>query len=209
MDKRDPLELVRQLKVWVDKTLSSVNEVPLGEVRTRYREVRKVIGQLDRLCIPVSEDIRKEKKTLEALISVSIEREKLASLSKELLSLARDINHQLKGVRNSGKTRGGKSPPKVMRVTFSDDVVIFEKTASTTFIRCLHYIGLERTAELRWIRSHGHPLVSTRRNESGGMVHEVDGYFIETKSSTKTKVTQLQRIARAFDFEIHVELLDV
>ena len=27
LDNRDPLELMRQLRVWVDKTLSSVNEV--------------------------------------------------------------------------------------------------------------------------------------------------------------------------------------
>lgn len=209
MDSRDPLDLIRQLRVWVDKTLSSINKIPLGEARARYREVGKIIDQLERLRIPVSEDIRKEKETLEDLIRVSNERKQLASLSKELLSLARDINHQLKSVRSSGTPRGGKSPPKRLQVTFSDGPVVFEKTATATFIRCLRFIGFERVAELRTIRSHGHPLVSTRRNESGGMVHEVDGYFIETHSDTDLKAKQLQRIGRALDIRMKIEMLDV
>ncbi len=70
MENCDPLDLIRQLRVWVDKTLSSLNEVPLSEARARYREIGTVIDQLERLRIPVSEDIRNEKETLEVLIGV-------------------------------------------------------------------------------------------------------------------------------------------
>ena len=208
MENRDPMDLIHQLRVWVDETLSSLNEVPIGKARTRYREVGKVIDQLERLRIPISEDIKKEKETLEALISISNEREKLASLSKELLSLARDINLQLKSVRSTGTPRRGKASPKRLQVTFSGGPVIFEKTATATFIRCLQFIGLERVAELHTIRSYGHPIVSKRRNESGGMIHEVEGYFIETHSATDTKATQLQRICSALDIEAAVEMID-
>lgn len=208
MHNYDPLDSIRQLRAWVGKTLSSMNEVPLAEARARYREIGKVVDKLERLRIPVSEEIRSERESLEALIRVSNEREKLASLSKELLSLARDINHQLRTVRGPGTSPGGKAPSKILRVTFSDGVVVFERTATATFIRCLQHVGLERIAELRSIRSHGHPLVSTRRNESGSSVHEVDGYFIETHSGTKRKAVQLQHISRALDIGMKVETLD-
>ena len=191
MNDYDPMEMVTQLRSWVDKTLSSLNDVSLAEAKTRHRKVTKVIEQLNDLHMPIPEDIRSEKKTLEELICTSNERDKLVSLAKELSSITRDINHRMRVVRRSVAPLGGKAPPKILRVTFSDGTVIFERTASATFIRTLQYIGLERIAELRSIRRHRHPIVSNRRNELGGMIHEVDGFYVETHSATKKKQLNL------------------
>ena len=209
MEHFEALELIRQLRTWVDKTLSSLTDIPLAEARVRYRKVTNVMAQINDLHMPIPEDIRAEKETLEELISMSSERDKLVSLAKELSSLARDINHRLRGTQSSVTPLGGKAPPKILRVTFSDGKVICERTASSTFIRTLQHIGLERVAELRSIRRYGHPIVSNRRNESGGMIHEVDGFYVETRTATKDKATLLERIEQELGIGISVEMINV
>ena len=209
MDNYNPLETVRQLRAWVKESLSSLNTVPLAEAKARYREITKVIDQLKKLHIPIYEDIKSEKEALEELISTSDEKEKLISLAKELSSLARDINHQLRGMRSPRAPGGGKAPPKKLRVTFPDGTVIFENKAVETFVKSLQCIGLKRVSELKSIRSYGgHPIVSRKKNESAGHVREIDGYFIETKSSTEQKARHIQDIARALHIEISVDVMD-
>lgn len=203
MNNYDPIETVNQLRAWVEKSLSSLNAIPLAEAEVRFGEITKVIDQLKKLHIPISEDIKSEKEALEELISTSGEREKLVSLAKELSSLAGDINQQLRGIG------GGKASPKKLRVTFPDRTVIIENKGVETFVKVLQYIGLKRVSELKSIRSYGgHPIVSRVKNEAAGHVREIDGYFIETKSSTNQKARQIQDIARALHIEITVDLID-
>ena len=199
MDDYDPIKAVRKLRAWVEESLSSQNTGTLASAMKRYREITKVIDQLQRLGISVSEDIISEKKVLEQLINAS----ELRGLANELLTLARDINRHL------GKLEGGKAPAQKLRVTFPDGAVIFEKKAVDTFVNSLRYIGLDLVAELQSVRSHGgHPIVSRERNESAGMVREVDGYFIETKSSTEQKARHIKDVAKALRIEISVDLID-
>ena len=209
MQDHDPLDLIHQLRAWVNKSLSSLNEAPLAEARARYREVQKVVNQLEKLHIPISDDIISEKESLERWLSVSSEREKLASLSKELLVLSREINHQLRNTKEPGTPLGERASPKKLVVTFPDGMVVRERNATATFIRTIQLIGLERVAELTFIRRSGYPVVSSRRNESGGYIHEVDGYYIETNSSTKAKAEQLQHVNQALEIGIKIEVLEV
>ena len=147
MDNYDPFETVHQLRAWVEKSLSSLNTVPLAEAKARYREITKVIDQLKKLHIPIYEDIKLEKEALEELISTSDEREKLTSLAKEFSSLARDINRQLRDMRSPRTPKGGKEPPKKLRVTLPDGTVIFENRAVETFVKSIQCIGLKRVSE--------------------------------------------------------------
>ena len=206
MDNYDPLETVHQLRAWVEESFSSLNAVPLAEAKARYREITKVIDWLKKLHIPISEDIKSEKEALEELISTSDERKNLISLAKELSYLARDINHQLRGMRSPGIPGGGKAPPKKLRVTFPDGTVILENKAVDTFVKSIQCIGLKRVSELRSVRQYGHPLVSTQKNEKSGNVRELDGYFIETRSSTEKKASHIRNIARAFRIELSVDV---
>ncbi len=143
------------------------------------------------------------------MISTSDEKEKLATLSQELSSLARDINRQLRGTRSSRKVGGRIAPPKILRVTLPDGTVIFEKKAVDTFLKTLQYIGLERVLKLQSIISQGHPLVSTEKHESVKYFRELDGYFIGVHSSTDAKARLIQRIARELHIKITVEVMSV
>ena len=205
----DPMEMVYLLRTWVEKSLSSLTTVPVAEAR--YREVLKAIGQLNNLRIPIPEDLRSEKEMLEDIISVSNDINKLKSLSKELSSLARQINHHLKGMQRPRTQTKDRASPTILRVTFSDDTVIFENKAVDTFVKSLRYIGLERVSELHTIISHGHPLVSTRKIDEPGRQgdKEINGYFINTYSSTEQKATHLRSIARALYLKIQVEVVDM
>lgn len=199
MDNFDPIKAVHQLRAWVEESLSSQNTGTLASAMKRCREIAKVVDQLQRLGISVSEEIKSEKKALEQLINASA----LRDLANELLSLARDINGHL------GKLEGGKAPAQKLRVSFPNGTIVFENKAVDTFVNTLQYIGLDRIAELPSVRSHGgHPIVSRERNESAGMVREVEGCFIETKSSTKQKARHIRDIARALSIAIEVELID-
>ena len=199
MGNFDPIKAVRQLKAWVEESLSPQNTGTMASAMKRYREITKVIEQLQRLGISVSEEIKSEKKALEQLINAS----KLRDLANELFTLAKDINSHL------GKLEGVKAPAQKLRVTFPNGTIIFEKKAVDTFVNTLRYIGLDRVAGLQSVRSHGgHPIVSLERNESAGMEREVDGYFIETKSSTRQKARHIEDVARALRMEIDVEIID-
>ncbi len=201
MDNYDPFQTVHQLRAWVEESLSSPDTV--ATATTRYREIIKVIDQLKKLDIPISPDIKSEKKSLEEFIRASEKIKKLTDLANELSTLSRDINRHLR------KLEGGKTSSQKLRVIFSDGMVIFENKAVDTFIKSFQYIGLEHVSELKSIRSHGgHPIVSREENESAGQVRKIDGYFIETHSSTEQKARYIQGVAKALHLEISVELID-
>ncbi len=210
MENYDPLETVDQLRAWADKSLSSLkaDTVRMAAAKRRYRTVMKVVDQLERLQIPISEDIISEKEALEELISTSNEMGRLTSLAKELSSLAKDINRQLRGERGSRKNKGRRGPAKQLRVSFPDGTAIYESKATDTFVRSIQHIGLKRVAELPTNRAYGHPLVSAIRNESSRSYRELDGYFVETNISTTVKAKYIQRIADALQIDVSIEIID-
>ena len=205
MNNYDPLETANQLTTWVEESLSSLNTASLAEAKARYHDIKKLITQHEELHIPISENIKTEKETLEASIGAS---EKLTSLARELSSLAKHINSQLRNMPRPGTRRGGIARPKKLRVEFADETVICENKAVDTFIRFLRHIGLERVSELQSIKSLGHPLVSTEKNNAARQARETDGYFIETNSSTKQKAEYIRRVARQLHIQISVDIID-
>lgn len=210
MGNGDPLETVSQLRVWVEKTLSSLrsDSARAATARKKYRKINGVIDQLESLGIPISEEIILEKETLEEVLRTSDEREVLNLLATELSNLAKDIRSQLRDSQSLGTSKRKRAPAKRLRVRFPSGTVISESKATTTFLRSLQCFGLERVAELRSVRAQGHSLVSTVKHEPSNSIRELDGYFIETKLSTKDKARYIRRIANALQVDVTVEVLD-
>lgn len=210
MENYNPLETVEQLRAWVEKSIPSLKNdtVRMTAAKKRHRTVMGVIDQLDRLQIPISEDIVSEKESLEELITASNEREVLTSLAKELSSLAKEINRQLRGERSSTTNKRKRGSAKKLWVSFPDGTVICESKAIDTFVKSVQYMGFSRVAKLQTIRANGHPIVSLIPNESSRGFRELDGYFVETHMSTKNKARYIQRIADALRIDVSVDVTD-
>ncbi len=203
MDNYDPIKTVHQLRDWVEESISSTNAGSLAEAKARYIKITKVINQLQGLGISIPEDITSERRAIEEFIDASGETRILTSLANELSSLAKGIDRHLK------RHKGGKANPQKLRVKFPDGTVIFENKAVDTFIKSLQCIGLQRVSLLTSVKSHGgHPIVSREKNRLAGNLREIDGYFIETKSSTQHKARQIRDIARALNVDISVGCVD-
>lgn len=205
MDNYDPFKAVHQLRAWIKQTVSAANESASADARKRYGRITRVIEQLQGLDISVPEDLISEKRAIEEFIAASRETKSLTKLADELSILAREVDRHLRSL----ETKRSKAPAQKLRVRFPDGTVIFENKAVETFVKSIQYVGLERVSELTSIKSHGgHPIVSRRKNESAGMVREINGYYIETKSSTERKARHIREIARELSVEISVECVD-
>ncbi len=202
MANADPSEMIEEIRAWVDECFLSLRH------EVEYQEIVEIIDQLERLQIPVSEEIQSKKAALESSLDASNEGEsQLTFFAKELSSLAKDINHRLRDIQRQKTASGRKAPPKRLRVEFPDGAVICENKATDTFVQVIHRIGLERVSELP-IKLSGCPLVSAREHESARAVRELDGYFIETHSSTEGKASCVQRIADSLRIDISVDVID-
>ena len=202
MANAGPSEIIEEIRAWVDERFRSL------ESAIDYQKIEEIIAQLKRLQIPVSEEMKSKKATLESSLDTSAEGEdQLTFLAKELSSLAKDINRRLRDIRSQRTAMARKAPPKRLRVELPDGTVICENKATDTFVRVLHRIGLERVSELP-IKLSGCPLVSTRRYESARAVRKLDGYFIATHSSTEGKAACVQQIVKELDIKITVGVLD-
>ena len=205
MDSIDPFDEICQLRVWAEKSFSSLETATFAETKERYRTVLEIIDRCKKLQIPIPEDINAEKVNIEKIRNASNEKKrKLTDLAKELSSLSKDIKRQLQGSPRA--MSGRKAPPKELRVTLPDGMVVCESTAINTFIKTLQHIGLKRASELQSIRASGYPLVTTERNESVDFVREVDGYYIQTKTSTEAKARYIRRIASNLNIDITVNV---
>lgn len=130
---------------------------------------------------------------------------KLASLATKLSSLAMYIKNTLPNQNTSGKPR---KPHTRLKVKFSNGTIIRENTAADTLVKVIQRIGPQQVSELP-IKMSGRPLVSTQRPESVvKQVRELDGYFIETRSNTKTKAKCIEQIADALHIDISVSVID-
>lgn len=200
MANADPSEMIEELRAWVDECFLSL------ESAIEYQKIEEIIDQLERLQIPVSEEIKSKKTALESSLDASTEGDsQLTFLAKELSSLAKDINRRLRDIRSQKTAIGRKAPPKRLRVEFSDGMVVCENKATDTFVQVIHRIGLERVSELP-LKLSGCPLVSAQKYEWARAVRELDGYFIATHSSTEGKATCLQQIADALQIDISVSI---
>jgi hypothetical protein len=110
------------------------------------------------------------------------------------------------------KSKGGRkkatSIPFV--VEFPDDKVIFnEKTAVSTYIESLKYIGLSKVQHLG-LMHQSYDLVSNVEdpyNSGNSLQHYVDGKYIYTKLSNRDKKVYLYEIAQKLG--INIEIYDI
>ena len=182
------------------------------EAKARYQEVIGIIRQLEKLHLPVSDEIKSEKAALEdSLRAPNEDEDQLTVLARELSSLAKDIQLRAKQIQKT-PSGGVKAPPKRLRVEFSDGTIIDENKAADTFIHAIRHIGLQRVSELP-IKKFGHPLVSTRMPKYElphytKTLREIDGYFINTYSGTNQKAQYIKRIADTLQMDISVSIVD-
>ena len=216
MARDDSLEVVNQLRIWIEERFLSLHNASSdreekNEVMARYRKLTSIIQQLEGLRIPMPEDVEAEKLALEEFLHTTNEEEnKLVFLSSELSSLAKDINYRLRGLRSQTTRRGKRTISKRLRVQFSDGTIIDEPISTNTFVNSIRRMGLQRVSELP-IKKDGVPLVSTQEPESSREARKfqkIEEYFINTYSSTNTKVRYIQRIAEALRIDISVSIVD-
>lgn len=212
----DSLEMVNQLRAWVEERLAlqaaSLNDEEKNETLARYRALTSIVQQLEGLGMSIPEDIELEKLSLEERLHTPDEEEsQLVILSQKLSSLAKDINNRLRSMRSRKSSKGKRASLRRLRVKFSDGTIINEAKAIDTFVHSIRHMGLQRVSELP-IRKDRRPLVSTQEPESPEVASRLrkteEGYFINTHSSTKTKADYIQRIAKALRLDISVSIVD-
>ena len=210
MNNFDPFEALSKLNAYIEERLRSLKTSPSIEAKSRHRKVCEIIDRCNDLNIPIPDEIKAEEENLTNMIALpSKERQELEALKDEFVSLAKKIKYSLKGMHKRKLTSGPKAPPKKLRVTFSGGIVFAETSATDTFIKTLQYIGLKHISELKEIVLAGYPLVSAQKNESGRRVRHIEGYFIETHSSTAQKAKFIQRIANLLEINLSVEIFKI
>ena len=99
------------------------------------------------------------------------------------------------------------SPPKKLRVRFSDGTQLYDTQSVRTFIRTIEKIGSERVFRLQIPMSGGH-LVSTQPGPREEFWKPLSGGFhINTNSANATKKMQLERIRADLRENFQVELV--
>jgi hypothetical protein len=215
IDNIDPIEMVRRLREYVKGNVSSVDASNLPEAKARYRIVTEIIDRFIILNIPIPDDVRFEKVNLEKMLSASYENKvRLKELAGAISSLMKEIRCQLLDKQKVSKDNIDqrsilkKGPRKKLHVTLPNGEIICEPNAVDTFVKVIQLIGLKQVAALQSIRTQEHPLVSTMRNNNARNLHEVEGHYIETHSSTELKAKFIKLIANELNLNISVDLLD-
>ena len=215
MAQDDSLEIVNQLRTWVEERFlslhaASLNDEEKNEASARYRKLTSIAQQLEGLGKSIPEDVESEKLSLEEYLHTPNEEEsQLACLSKELSSLAKDINHRLRSTRSQKSSKGKKGPRKRLRVEFSDGAIIDEVKAIDTFVESIRHVGLQHVSKLPIKKDRG-ALVSTQEPESpiAWKFRKIDGYFINAHSGTNDKAKYIQQIADALRLDVSISIVD-
>lgn len=117
-----------------------------------------------------------------------------------------EVTHKTYGSRNVGK--GEIAPKSGLRVTMPDGRVITHSKAKDTFIDAILAIGINRvrTLGLKFCKI---PIISNTRDKKYGRAqHEVgNGWMILTHSSTADKKKMLDKIAKALNIKLRVEII--
>lgn len=140
-------------------------------------------------------------------VSLSRKRKLLANLD-DVVEIKPDpeVPHRSYGSRNVGK--GEIAPKTGLRVTLPDGRVIAHPKASDTFIDTLLAIGIDRVRPLG-VKFCKIPIISnTRDKKYGHAQHDVgNGWMILTHSSTADKKKMLDKIAKALNLNMKVEII--
>ena len=117
-----------------------------------------------------------------------------------------EVPHKSGGTRTVGK--GEIAPKTGLRVTLPDGRVLAHAKAKDTFIEALLSIGIERIRPLG-VKFCRIPIISNTRDKKYGKAqHDVgNGWLILTHSSTADKKKMLDKIAKALNLAIKVEII--
>lgn len=117
-----------------------------------------------------------------------------------------EVQHKTYGSRNVGK--GDIAPKTGLRVIMPDGRVITHAKAKDTFIEAILTIGIERVRQLR-LKFCKIPIISNTRDKKYGRAqHDVgNGWLILTHSSTAAKKKMLDKIAKALNIKLRVEII--
>lgn len=180
------------------------------EVRQELLKIIKTIKDLHELNCEPPRELLEKRKTLEDKLRNIINNEDiqiLSDLRERLNELVRELDHILRKPRASVK-----ASPKRLRVQFDDGKVFDFPKAVDTFIETLRFMGLDKCAKIKTVIQLGYPVVAPKPNEykdkKPGFIKEIDGYFLETKTSTDRKADQLREYARELDINIQVESIE-
>jgi len=117
-----------------------------------------------------------------------------------------EVQHKTYGSRNVGK--GDIAPKTRLRVIMPNGQVITHAKAKDTFIEAILTIGIERVRSLG-LKFCKIPIISNTRDKKYGRAqHDVgNGWMILTHSSTADKKKILDKIAKALNIKLRVEII--
>ncbi|MFA6293346.1 MAG: hypothetical protein WC637_16290 [Victivallales bacterium] len=215
IENDDPINLVLHLREWFKEHIPSTDTSILAEAKKRCRTVTEIIDRLDKLNIPIPEDVSLEKVNLEKMLNSSSENKvQLKELAEALSLLLEDIKSHLRYLRKSENDSGDqkiihqKGLRKKLQVTLPDGKIIKENKAVETFVKVIQLLGVKRIAAIQSIKCLNYPLVSIVKNENARNLYEIEGYYIETNSSTAAKARFIELIAKELNLDMSVKLLD-
>lgn len=117
-----------------------------------------------------------------------------------------EVPHKTYGTQKT--TKGEIAPKTALRVTMPDGTVIAEPTAKDTFIETIVAIGIERVRPLGFKLCKIPIISNTRDKKYGSAQSDVgNGWLILHHSSTKNKKAMLDKIAKALNLNIKVEII--
>jgi len=201
--------MIEDIRSWVYEELEGI-EIPNNDQLTnRYNSINKILKICEKDSLPISQSLLDEKKQIEEDLKDSAlpdeEFKEVLSVAEKLLELSKDIKKKVNQLKNPGKQE--KNAPTIMCVKFDDGKVIQKNSAVNTFLKALQHMGLEKIASQINIIAQGHALVSRKIN-SRSSAKKIDGYYIETHSSTKQKKSWLERIAKELNIGIKIEIFE-
>lgn len=100
------------------------------------------------------------------------------------------------------------NPRSTIRITFPDGTVFQDKSAATTLLMAIEKINPSRVAEVGLSVDKADFVSKTPTTQSthAGW-HQVGDWFVNTHSSTSTKVTLLSKISKALHLDLKIEMV--
>jgi len=204
-----PFELLDQVNSWIEKNKPKPS-LEQEEVRHELLKINKTIKDLqDFGCEAPLDLLEKQKKVEDKLCNIidSEDMQLLSDLRSRLSELVSAIDKIIR--KSSGNVR---APFKRLRVKFDNGVIFDFPQAVDTFISALQHIGLNKCAQCVDITHRNHVVVAKTRYEysnlKSGRIREVDGFFVQTKSSTDLKAKFLKDFAMKLGIGVSVEIIE-
>lgn len=203
------MENLRKLNLPIDERLKQeAAKLEEGLIRTEIlptltEKIEPALAQVQRELVLVVDYVPG------APLKVSLSRKRnIAEVLPDAVEIKPDpeVQHKTYGSRNVGK--GEIAPKTGLRVIMPDGRVIAHAKAKDTFIATILAIGIERVRPLG-MKFCKIPIISNTRDKKYGRAqHDVgNGWMILTHSSTADKKKMLDKIAKALNIKLRVEII--